>query len=157
MRNQTSASTSAATTPAGTSTPGGAAVGAPAPPIIDQIQVMQTMIANLGREPMPLPGTSGAPRFNVPDITKFIEIYESLARHTRTNPDQEDVVDTLPYYCVEGLQEMVNMMSGYSDRDWPLLKTQLRDRFRHSDTRVFMCRPSSLSSARNKETAEMWA
>lgn len=149
MSNQTSASTFAATTPAGTSTPGGAAVGAPAPPVIDQIQVMQTMTANLGSEPMPLPGTSGAPRFNVLDITKFIEIYESLARHTGTNPEQEDVVDTFPYYCVEDLQEMVKMMSGYSDRDWLLLKTQLRDRFRHSDSRVFMYRPSSLGSARN--------
>ena len=29
-------------------------------------------------------------------------------------------------------------MSGYNDRDWPVLKTQLKDCFRHSDSRDFM-------------------
>ena len=96
------------------------------------------MMANLAKERMPLPGTLGAPRFDSADVTRFLEIYESIARRTGTNPDQEDVVDIFPYYCAADLQETVKMMSGYNDRDWPVLKTQLKDRFRHSDSRVFM-------------------
>ena len=81
------------------------------------------MMANLPKERMPLPGTLGAPRFNGADVTRFLEIYESIARHTGTNPDQEDFVDIFPYYCAADLQETVKMMSGYNDRDWPVLKT----------------------------------
>ena len=103
MSNQTSSMAIPAGTPTGTGTAGGVAASIPGPPAIDQMQMMHTMMANLGRERMPLPGTLGAPRFNGANIMKFIEIYERLVHRTRTNPDQEDVIDTLPYYCVEDL------------------------------------------------------
>ena len=96
------------------------------------------MMANLAKERMHLPGTLGAHRFDSTDVTRFLEIYESIVRRTGTNPDQEDVVNIFPYYCAADLQETVKIMSRYNDRDWPVLKTQLKDRFHHSDSRVFM-------------------
>ena len=73
-------------------------------------------MANLAKERMPLPGTLGAPRFDGADVTRFLEIYESIACHMGTNPDQDDVVDIFPYYYAADLQEMVKMMSGYTRR-----------------------------------------
>ena len=96
------------------------------------------MMANLAKEQMPLPRTLGAPRFNGVDVTRFLTLYKSISCRTGTNPDQEDIVDIFPYYCAADLQKMVKMISGYNDHDWPILKTQLKDRFCHSDSRVFM-------------------
>ena len=95
-------------------------------------------MANLVKEQIPLPGTLSAPRIDDADFTRFLEIYESIARHTGINPDQDDVVDIFPYYCAADLQETVEIMSGYNDRDWPVLNTQRKDHFRHSDSRVFI-------------------
>jgi hypothetical protein len=87
---------------------------------------------------MPLPGTMGAPVFRGADVTKFIEAYESLSSRTGTDPAAEDVIATFPYYCSETIQETIKMMSGYLKKDWELLKEELKDAFRHADSRVYM-------------------
>ena len=106
MSNLTSASsTPVAPTPAGTPAYAGAPGGAwaPALPAINQMEVMQTMMANLVKERMPLPGILEAPRFDDADVTRFLEIYESIAHRLCIKPDQKDVVDIFPYYCAADL------------------------------------------------------
>jgi len=87
---------------------------------------------------MPLPGTMGAPVFGGADVTKFIEAYESLSSRTGTDPAAEDVIATFPYYCSETIQETIKMMNGYLRKDWEQLKEELKDAFRHADSRVYM-------------------
>jgi hypothetical protein len=87
---------------------------------------------------MPIPGTMGAPVFGGADVTKFIEAYDSLSSRTRTDPAAEDVIATFPYYCLETIQETIKMMNGYLMKDWVQLKEELKDGFRHADSRVYM-------------------
>ena len=87
---------------------------------------------------MPLPSTMGAPVFGGEDITKFIEAYESLSSCTGTDPAAEYDLATFPYYCSEAIQETIKMMNGYLRKDWVQLKEELKDAFRHADSRVYM-------------------
>jgi len=87
---------------------------------------------------MPLPGTMGAPCFGGVDVTKLIEAYESLLSPTGTDLAAEDVTAPSPYYCSETIQEMIKMMNGYLRKDWEQLKEDLKDAFRHIDSRVYM-------------------
>jgi len=87
---------------------------------------------------MQLPGTMGTPVFGGADVTKFIEAYKSLSSRTGTDSAAEDVIATFPYYCSETFQDTMKMMNGYPRKDWVQLKEELKDSFRHTDSRVYM-------------------
>jgi len=74
------------------------------------------------------------------------QVYESLSLYTGTNPAAKDVIDTFPNYFSKTIQETIKMMSSNLDRGWAKLKEELRNTFRHADSRVYMSMRSYLES-----------
>jgi len=87
---------------------------------------------------MPLPGIMGAPVFGGEDVTNSIEVCENLSSGTGTDPAAKNVIATFPYYCSETIQETIKMTNGYLRKDWVQVKEELKDAFRHADSRVYM-------------------
>ena len=79
----------------------------------------------------------GAPVFGGANVTQFIEACESLYSRTGTDPAAEDVIATFPYYRSERIRETIKMINGYLTKDWVKLKEELKDNFRHADSRVY--------------------
>jgi len=125
----------------GSSASAGPSANASCNHVHDQMQFIESFALAIAKEKrqMPLPGTMGAPVFGGVDVTKFIEAYESLSSRTGTDLVAEDVIATFPYYCSETIQETIKMMNGYLRKDWEQLKEELKDAFRHADSRVYIC------------------
>jgi hypothetical protein len=68
---------------------------------------------------MALPGTIGAQVFGGEDINTSIEEYESLSSRTASDPVDEDVIATIPYYCSEMIQKTIKMIHRFSAYESP--------------------------------------
>jgi len=80
----------------------------------------------------------GAPVYRGAEVSKFINIYKSISSSTGTNPAAQDVTPIFVYYCSEIILETINMMYHQLRKDWLRLKEELKDAFRHTDSRVYM-------------------
>ena len=81
------------------------------------------------KKEMPHQDTRGAPVVGGTDVTKFINVYESLSCYTRTNSVAEDVIATFTYYCSETMYETIKTMVEYRRTDSVQLNEQLKDAF----------------------------
>ncbi|KAF8251477.1 hypothetical protein K440DRAFT_637442 [Wilcoxina mikolae CBS 423.85] len=86
---------------------------------------------------MPLPNTPGALSFHGIDVTIFLHKYENMAVFTGSDIIKSSIITMFPYYCMQSPQvrERVMMKHGYTDRYWAVLKKELLDVFRYSDSR----------------------
>jgi hypothetical protein len=49
-----------------------------------------------------------------------------------------------PYSCSDKSQETIKLMNTYLSKDWVQLKEELKDGFRHADSRVYIYTSSYL-------------
>jgi hypothetical protein len=103
------------------------------------------------KKQMPLPGTMGALVHGGAHVMNFIEEYQSITCRTGTNPVDEDMISTIPCYCAEMIQEPIKIMNRYLRKDWVQLQEELKDRFRHTNTRVYMNTRSYLVQLRRDQ------
>jgi hypothetical protein len=90
------------------------------------------------KKQMPLPGTMGALVHGGAHVMEFIEEYQSVTSRTVTDPVDKNIISTIPCYCAETIQETIKIMNRYLMKDWVQLQEELKDRFRHTDSRVYM-------------------
>ncbi|KAF8329126.1 uncharacterized protein EI90DRAFT_3125448 [Cantharellus anzutake] len=73
---------------------------------------------------MPSPRSREAPRFKGKNIDKFLREFRLLAKTSQLTDEQKCLY--LTSYCREREAEFIRTLDGYENRDWTLLKDELR-------------------------------
>jgi hypothetical protein len=93
-------------------------------------------------QPMPLPGTVGAPDFAGINVSDFVEKWELTCHCYGRSPSEAELIEDLPSYCSPPiLKENIQILDGYSSHNWDTLKTSLLYAFRSRDekARTYSC------------------
>ena len=88
-----------------------------------------TMIRTIGV--MPAPGQPGAPEFTGEEVSEFLDHWEMFCEDYGFNGDEK--CRRLPRYCTKPVKELVEILSGYADRNWNMLKKELKELFWQKD------------------------
>ena len=83
---------------------------------------------------MPFLEDMGNPVFKGADVTKCIEVHESITFCTGTDPGAEDVFATNLEYYPDTIEEMIKLMNRYFRQYWERLNEELQDAFHHANS-----------------------
>jgi hypothetical protein len=87
---------------------------------------------------MALLGRIRAPVFGGAVFTVFTQGYESLSSYTGTDLVAEAVVATFTHYCLERIQESIQIMNIYLWIHWEQSKGEMKDTFHHANSHIYM-------------------